>query len=145
MRSTLSLGSTGETHSLYSGNAAIVNSSGGAVTINITGTGDTPTVRNVGAASTTINNNKTITFTGMRDNTEVRVFRVSDDVEIAGIENATAGSADDRSFAWSAAQGLEVYYRIHNETYETISNPSFTIPASDSTIPIQQRFDRNAE
>ena len=144
-RVALSLGSTGETHSLYSGNAAIFNDSGGAVTINVSGGGDTPTVRNGTGASTTINNNINITFTGMRDNTEVRVYDNGDDSEIAGIENATAGSPDDRSFQWSDAQGNDVRYIIHNETYETITNPTFTIPAADSTIPIQQRFDRNAE
>lgn len=43
--------------------AAIYNNSGGSVTINITGGGDTPTYRNGAGASTTINNNITVTVT----------------------------------------------------------------------------------
>jgi hypothetical protein len=43
-----------ETHTFYSGNAAIVNTSGGNVVIDVTG-GNAPSVRNVGAATTTVN------------------------------------------------------------------------------------------
>lgn len=46
-------GTTGETHTLYSANAAVVNTSGGAVTLTVT-SGDTPSVRNVGVATTSI-------------------------------------------------------------------------------------------
>lgn len=50
----LSDGSTGETHTFYSGKAAIVNTSGGGVTLTVGGGGTAPSVRNVGAATTTI-------------------------------------------------------------------------------------------
>lgn len=122
--------------------AAIFNDSGGLVTINVTN-GLSPTVRNGSGSSTVINNNVTVTFTGMKDLTEVRVYDAGDGSEIAGIENATAGSPDDRSFAWSDAASNVVDYVIHSVLYETIRVEGFTIPATDSTIPIQQRFDRN--
>lgn len=47
-------GSTGETQSFYSGNAAIVNPSGGAVTLTVGSGGTAPSIRNVGASTTTI-------------------------------------------------------------------------------------------
>lgn len=43
--------------------AAIFNDSGGLVTLNISGGGNTPTIRNGTGASTTVNNNVTITIT----------------------------------------------------------------------------------
>lgn len=121
--------------------AAIYNTSGGSLVINVGGGGDTPTVKLL--SNTTVNNNVTITFTGMRDDTEVRIYKTSDNAVVGGIENATAGTADDRSFAWTAAASLSVYYVIHNETYESIRVEGYTVPTTDTSLPIQQRFDRN--
>jgi hypothetical protein len=97
----------------------------------------------------TVVNNKTVTFTGLKDNSEVRVYNASTGAEIAGIEDATAGSPDNRTFAWTAAAGLTVDYVIHNwqpdvPVYETIRVNDFTVPTSDISIGIQQRLDRNA-
>ena len=114
----------------------------GTVTVNISGGGNTPSYRTDGA-TIVINNNTQVTFTGMKDNTEVRVYDAGDDSEIAGIENATAGSTDNRSFAWTDAASNVVNYVIHNETWETIRVEGYTVPATDASIPIQQRFDRN--
>lgn len=121
------------------------------ITITISESGDTPTIMKAAGVTgiVTVVNNKTVTFTGMRDNSEVRVFRASDGVEIAGIENVTAGSPDDRSFAWTAAAGLTVDYVIHNwlagvPVYETIRVNDFDVPNDDTSIGIQQRLDRNA-
>jgi len=65
----LSDGSTGETHTFYSGKAAIVNSSGGAVTLTVGGGGTTPSIRNVGASTTTLILNPVTTLIRVRDNT----------------------------------------------------------------------------
>jgi hypothetical protein len=106
-------------------------------------------VRSAGA-TVTISADTTVTFAGMKDNSEVRIYKVSDDSVIAGIEDATTGTEDDRSFEWAAPNGTEVYYRIHcfepgDEIYETIFVPSYTVPANDTTIDIVQKIDRNAE
>jgi hypothetical protein len=50
---TLSDGATGETHTLYSADAAIVNNTGGAMQINVTG-GTSPSVRNIAGATSTV-------------------------------------------------------------------------------------------
>lgn len=123
-------------------NAAVYNNSGKHVIINVSG-GSTPTVRNGSGASTTVNNTVAVTFTGMKDNTEVRVYKSSDNSEVGGIEDATDGSANNRSFTWSAAASLGVYYVIHSVLYETIRVEGFTVPTSAASIPIQQRLDRN--
>lgn len=123
--------------------AAIYNDSGGLVTLNIAGGGNTPTVRNGVGASTTINNNVTVTLTGLRDNTEVRVYTTTTTTELAGIEDATAGTADARTFSFALAAGTVIDIRIHNRTYEALSVIGYTVPSLDASLPISQRFDRN--
>jgi hypothetical protein len=125
-----------------SNDAAIYNNSGGAVTINVTGGGDTPTIRNGASASTTVNSNVSITLTGMRDNTEVRVFEQGTTTVVDGIEDATAGTPDDRSFTFTTASGNAVDIRIINKTYVNQAILNFSTTA-DTSLPIQQQFDRN--
>ncbi len=129
--------------------AMIYNQTGGLVTLNILAGGTLPSVRNSAGSTTQINQNVQVTFTGMKDNTEVRVYNNSTGVEIAGIEDVIAGSPDDRSFAFSAAAALVIDYVIHHhedagQNFETIRVNAFTIPTTDASIPIQQRIDRNA-
>ncbi|MDX1493535.1 MAG: hypothetical protein R3253_05730 [Longimicrobiales bacterium] len=135
-------------YALQAGNAndrAIYNNTAGAVAISVTsgGVGTEHSYRNGTSASTTVNANTNVTFTGMKDNTEVRVYDAGDGSEIAGIENATAGSPGNRSFTWSDASGNVVDYVVHSEAYETIRVEGYTVPGSDASIPIQQRIDRN--
>jgi hypothetical protein len=115
---------------------AIYNNSGGAVTINVSG-GATPSYRNGTAATTTVNNNITVTFSGLIANTEVRVYATSGDAELAGVEDSTT------SFGASVSGGTDVYYTIHHELYEHIRVEGFIWPAAATTLPIQQRLDRN--
>jgi len=132
--------------------AIYVNIATGSMTITISGGSGVSQdyhVRSAGA-TVTVNADTTVTFTGMKDNSEVRIYKVSDGSVVAGIENATAGSTDNRTFAWAAPSGTEVYYRIHcfqpgDEIYETIYVPSYTVPSTDTSIAISQRLDRNAE
>ena len=133
-------GSTGDT------NAAIYNNSGGLVTLNISGGGDTPTVLNGAGASTTVNNNVSVTLTGMRDNTEVRVLDNSTGEFLDGIEDATAGTADNRSFTFSLSAGTIVDIAVFNVAYILPPNnriENFEVPTSDTTIPLSQVRDRN--
>jgi len=137
------------TPSSGSSDAMIFNDSGGLVTINVAGGGDSVSVRNGVDATTEVNNNTSVTFTGMKDDTQVRVELNSTGAFIDGIEDVTAGSVDNRSFTWSAANGTVVNYILHNFDndgidYESIRVDAFTVPALDTSIPIQQREDRNS-
>ena len=123
-------------------NASIYNNSGGAVTLNIVN-GPTPTVRNGSGASTTLNNNVTITITGLKDNTEVRIYNTSTTTELAGTETATDGTTDDRNFAFSATPGTVVDIVIISLVYENERIDGYVVPSANTSIPIQQRFDRN--
>jgi len=119
------------------GNEVVYNNSGGAVTINVSG-GDTPTVRNGAGASTTVNNTVTVTLTGLVTNTEVRVYEVDTTTVVAGVEDVTTGS-----FAFTTSAGANLDIRVFNIAYEPADILSYVVPASGSTLPIQQRFDRN--
>jgi hypothetical protein len=116
--------------------AAVYNDSGGHVTINVTD-GDTPTYRNGSGATTTVNNNVSVTLTGLVNPTEVRVYTANTTTELAGQEDVTTGS-----FAFSLQAGLVVDIRIYSVTYEPEFIEDFTIPSSAATIPVNQRFDR---
>lgn len=137
-------------------NKAVYNNAAGAVTISTTGGGSNLTedfhVRNGASASTTVTATVTVTFDKMRDNTEIWVFPTGVTGignEIAEIEEATAGTPDNRNFAWSAAQGTVVDYIIHHwdpdaEDYQHFRVEGFTVPAADVTIDISQILDRNS-
>ena len=105
-----------------------------------------PTVRNSAGSTTLISADVAVTLTGMKDNTEVRVFDNSTSnpqVELAGVENATDGTTDNRSFTFSLSAATIVDIVIVNVTYENQRIDAYTVPSSATSIPIQQRFDRN--
>jgi hypothetical protein len=72
----------------FSGNTYdIENTSGGAVVINATNGSNVSTFINTAGGSVTINNAKTFTISNITNNTEIRIFRISDLAELAGAEN----------------------------------------------------------
>jgi len=132
-------GSTGDA------NAAIyVNVAVGTVIINISD-GLTPSVRSAGA-TVTVNNNVNGTFTGMKDNTEIRIYDLSGN-ELAGIENATAGTTNNRSFTASISGGTPVRVAFMNLDWRVPPNDElfFSWGASTFSIPVTQVVDRTYE
>jgi hypothetical protein len=118
--------------------AAIYNNSGGLVTLNITGGGSTPTVRNGAGASTTINSNVSVTLTGLKNPSEVRVFNAGTTTERSGTgaENVTSGS-----HTFSLPSGTSVDIVILSLAYQNLRLLSFSTTA-DTTVPVQQQLDR---
>jgi len=125
--------------------AIYVNIASGTVNLTISGGSGVTADHHVRTAGATVNVNSdvTVTFTGMRDNSEVRIYSAGTKTELAGIENATAGSADARTFAAAIASATSVDYTVVNLAYEIIRVEGFTWPSVDQDIPIQQRRDRN--
>ena len=78
----------------------------------------------------------------LKDLTEVRVLAFGTNTELAGIEVATAGTTDNRSFTFSLDASTPVTIVIHNLKYIYISI-NYTVPALAADLPIQQQFDRN--
>lgn len=79
-----------------------------------------------------------LTFTGVKTDSEIRIIRVSDNVELGGIES-TSGS----SWVWSHAYGgTEVNIYIHHVEYQWFALKNITLATSDGSIPISQIADR---
>lgn len=128
----------------------VINVSGSSV-LNQVGGGDAYSYElDTGTTSTvTVNNNVTLTFDELKDNSEVRIYATGTNTELQGIEDATAGSVDNRNFAASIAGSTVVDYVIHNwqpgvTVYESIRVNGFTWPSTNQTLIISQRVDRNA-
>lgn len=128
-----------------SGINEIENTSGGLITITLLNGSTTPGVTNTSGTSTIVQNTS-VTITGLKDNTEIRVFdsnTSNPQTELAGIEDATDGSTDDRSFEFILEAGIDVDIVVISVAYENERIDSYTIPSSDSSIPVSQRSDRN--
>lgn len=136
----------GNTFNNYGANdtsgSAIFNNSSGSITLNVVN-GTAPTVRNGIGASTTVNNNVAITVTGLKEETEVRIIQNGTNTELAGIEEATDGTTNNRSFTFALAAGLVIDIIIHNLAYQYLRIDAYTIPTATTSIPIQQTIDRN--
>jgi hypothetical protein len=119
-------------------NAAVYNNSGGSVTLNISGGGSTPTVRNGTGASTTLNNSVTVTLTGLKNPSEVRVFNARTTTERSGtgVENVTSGM-----HAFSLPAGTAVDISILSLGYQNMRILNYST-TSDTAIPISQVLDR---
>jgi hypothetical protein len=126
-------------------NGSVLNFLGttGSVTVNVSGGSGTVSYKTAGTTITIVNA-VTVTLTGLRDSTEVRVMQAgSNTVELAGIDNAVTGTTDNRSFAFSLSAGTSVDIYIVNVIYENIEIYSYVIPGAASSLPQQQRFDRS--
>ena len=114
----------------------------GTLTISVSGGSGTVSYKTAGA-TVVVSNDVTVTLTGLKDNTEVRVMEAgSNTVELAGIEAATVGTTDDRSFAFSLSAATSVDIYIVNVLYENIERYAYTIPGTPTSLPQEQRFDR---
>lgn len=94
----------------------------------------------------TVVNNVLVTLTGLKDNTEVRVLDNSTGEFLVGIESATDGTTDDRSFTFSLSAATVVDIAVFNVAFILPPNnriENFTVPATAASIPLAQVPDRN--
>lgn len=115
--------------------AAIYNNSGGLVTLNITGGGDTPTVRNGTGASTTVNNNVSITIEGLVAGSALRVERVSDNALM--FENASTSTSEVVSVAGGTNYRIKVRKGTSAPKYQPFATQTGTL-SGDTTVFVQQ-------
>jgi len=109
-----------------SGNPIVINAVNGSNPVTFTG-------------SVTINNPTTFRVTGIIPDSEVRIFRTSDRVELAGVESS--GTSFEYQYNYSG--DINTYLVVHKETYEYIKIPGIILDENDQTVTVQQRFDRN--
>lgn len=122
---------------LFTGNTIdIQNNSGLEITINAFN-GSNPVST---AGDNVIINNPTIfRVTNLIPNTEVRIFRQDNRVELAGVESST----DEFTYEYNYVGDIIAYLVVHKETYEYIKIRDILLDENDQTITVQQRFDRN--
>lgn len=102
-----------------------------------------------------------LTLTGIKDYTEIRVYKTSDSSLVAGAEDvgsptypsgyqltsgvSVGGSANNRSFTYTYTYSgdIAIYIQVISLTFENQKITGVTLSNSDTTIPIQQRTDRN--
>jgi hypothetical protein len=118
--------------------SAIFNRARESGVINVSGGGDTPSVRNGYGTDTTVNNNLSVTLTGLVEGTEVTVCLAGTQTTVAEIENV----ASPTDYTFSVGNGVAVDVIMHAVNYEHIRLENLVFTA-DTTLPITQRFDRN--
>ena len=118
--------------------AAIYNNSGGVVTLNITGGGDVPSVRNAANSTTNASNSVLLTITNIVPNSEIRIFGTSGN-ELSGAE--TSGTTF--VYAYDYISDIIIDLVVHKQDYVYFRLEGFIISDTDQTIQVQQRFDRN--
>lgn len=120
----------------------------GQVILNLTGGASTPTFTDKQSPGTAINNNISVTITGLEEFTEVRVYLAEDSTspidtnEIAGVEDSGSPS----EFTFTAPAGTLVDIVVFNVDYLLPPNnriKNYTVPTTDTSFPISQIPDRN--
>jgi hypothetical protein len=105
----------------------------GSVTVNVSG-GAVPTFLSAGV-TVSLSLSSTLTLTGLKANTEVRIYDAGTTTEVAGVEN----SGTSESFSISVAS---VDVVLHNVGYIYQRLEALNTSAN-LTLPIQQQVDRN--
>lgn len=121
--------------------SVVYNNSGKSVTINLSGCTGTFTYRNGTSASTTFAQTNTLTLTGLKNPSEVRVFDAGTTTEISGTgqENVTTGT-----FATSidAATYPSVDISILSLGYQNTRLLDVDMSSGNRSIPVSQVVDR---
>lgn len=127
--------------------AAIYNDSGGLVTLNISGGGSVPTVRNGAGATTVVNNNVDITIE-IRDQDgalitsacEVTVVRSSDTTTLFQEENVVTGSS---VYSYNYVSDTTTYINVVNvASYVPKTVEPVVLSSSDQTVVVQLEAER---
>ena len=118
--------------------AAIYNNSGGAVTLNVGGGGDTPTVRNAAGCTTTINSGATLTLTNLVPGSDIVILDAGTTTERVNVD-ANAGST--YAFTYTATGNVDIC--CYKAGYVPFFVRSFYLSTNDASLPIAQVVDRN--
>jgi len=121
------------------GNEAIYNNSGGAVTINIVGGGSVPSIRNGSGASTTVNNAATLTLTGLVSGSDIAILSAGTSTERVNVD-ANAGTT--YAFGYSYVAGDHVDICLYKSGYTPFAIRNYLLSASNVSLPVAQTVDR---
>ena len=111
--------------------AALFNNSGGSVTINVTGGGQSPTVRNGSGASTTVQNAVTLEVTGLETGARVRIEETDGTLISDGTE-----SGGEYSDSYNYGSDTPVFIIVRLYGYLPIRQPA-TITSAGLAVQVQ--------
>lgn len=122
--------------------AAILNNSGRAVTINVTGTGGTtPTYKNLGAgSSTTVNNTVILTLTGLVNLSDISILTAGTTTEVANVQG---NSGSTYEFSYTYATGAYIDIGVFLAGYRPYYVRAYLLGATNSSLPVAQVADRD--
>lgn len=127
----------------FSGNTYdIENSSSGLVTINNINGSNTITYINTGGGSVIINTYRTLTFTGVKTGSEIRILSHATLTELTGEESNTTGSF---SYQYNYVASTYIDIIVHHLDYQFYRLDNYLLANSDVSLPIQQAGDRQYE
>jgi hypothetical protein len=123
------------------GNEAIYNNSGGAVTLNITGGGATPTIRNGAGASTTVNNAVTIELTGLVAGSRVYIENTTDTVVLFNQIEATTTFSQSVNFTANKSLLIRVRHASGATKYKPFQTTG-TLTSTGYALVVNQVVDQ---
>lgn len=116
------------------------NASGGAITINALNSSNvTSYTSSVAGGTVTISNPKTLTLTNLVPGSEVRIMSAGTETELDGIESS--GTSFVYSYTYAASTYIDII--VHNVEYIYYRVANYLLQPTDSTLPINQQYDRN--
>jgi len=133
---------SGNTFTGYGANdstdAAIYNNSGGAVTINVTNAGNTPTIRNGTGATTTVSSAISLTLTGLKTGSDIVIL----DAGLTTIRvQVDSHPSDTYIYNFTAPGNVDI--GVIKQGFVVFYIRGFALPLANTSIPINQTFDRN--
>jgi hypothetical protein len=131
------------------GNEAFYNNSGGWITVNIQNSTSIPSVRNGIGSQTTVQLAVTLTLSGLVSGSEVRIQQARgtapSGTELYHVESVPASANGIVEWTYNYSDFGVGYYIdiiVHNIYYTHLRIDDVLLPATNSTIPIQQEEDR---
>lgn len=106
--------------------------------INADATSSPGSYTNDSSGTVTINNSKTYTLTNLVAGSEVRIYRVSDDVELDGVESSTTSFG----YSYNYAGDVAIYIIIQKTDYQWL-RLNDTLTSTDVSRVVSQRVDRD--
>ncbi len=113
----------------------------GTLTINATDSNVTH-YQTTGGGSVTINNNVSVTLTGIKEFSEVRIYETGTTTQVDGTEQVSVPDENNYQFTFSDSAGSHVDIVVMHTGYVYYRVDDFTVPSSATDLPISQREDR---
>ena len=124
--------------------AEVYNNSGGLVTLDISGSGDSPTVRNGSGASTDVNAtvNVTIAANASLVGAEIRIYDLDTTPPEYGTELAGVESCPTATYGYAGDGGNVILIQIMQDGYVEYTQ-EYTMPTNDSDLDVVLQSEGN--